>query len=292
MNRPIPTLILILISACLFGQTHTEIIKRELSFEKESGANVFLLANINGSIDAEGYDGDKVILEAELYLRAKTDERLERAKDETGLGVLDRYDSILVFIEGPCGSGNVGARSYDGIKSKWRYEWNNCRYSYDFKINIKLKIPRGLNLYLSTVNDGSITVSGIDGTLDLHNVNGDITANGVRKYTYAHSVNGDIVVEYENTPGPNSYYYTLNGDIKAYVPSNFNGDVSFKSFNGDIYTDFQNIEQKPMVMVVNNEREIEGTSFKLEAKSVIRFGGGGPQLDFETFNGDVFIRKK
>ena len=64
------------------------------------------------------------------------------------------------------------------------------------------------------------------------------------------------------------------------------------SFNGDIYTDFESIEQKPMLLARNDKHKVKGTSFKVEAKSVISFGGGGPQLDFETFNGDVFIRKK
>ncbi|MEM6359186.1 MAG: hypothetical protein AAF731_03780 [Bacteroidota bacterium] len=292
MNKIVTVLLIFYMPVFLYSQTHNEIIKKELSFEKASNSNVFLLANINGSIYAEGYDGDQVILEAEFFIEAKTNERLEKAKDRLRLGIEDRYDSIAVYIKGLCDCVNAGLRSYDGKKSKWGYEWDDCRYSYDFKINFKLKVPRRLNVYLSTVNDGSITVSGLNGTLDLHNVNGDISATGARSYTYAHSVNGDITLDYKNIPGPNSSYYTLNGDIKAYVPSNFKADVTFKSLNGDIYTDFESIEQKPMLLAMNDERKVKGTYFKVEAKSVISFGGGGSQLDFETFNGDVFIRKK
>ncbi|MEM8568514.1 MAG: DUF4097 family beta strand repeat-containing protein [Bacteroidota bacterium] len=292
MNKLMITLVLILVSPFILGQTYNEIIKKELSFEKESSSNVFLLANIKGSVDVQGYDGNKVVLEAELFIRAKTNERLEKAKEQVSLGILDEYDSILVFIQGPCGAENVGVRSYDDEKSKWRYCWNNCNYSYDFKLDFKLKIPKDLNVYLSTVNDGKITVKDVNGSLDLHNVNGDISATGVKGYTYVHSVNGDIALEFDNTPQPNSSYYTLNGDIKAYLPSTFKADVTFKSFNGDIYTDFEGIEQKPMLLAKNDESKVKGTSFKVEARSVISFGGGGPRLDFETFNGDAYIKKK
>ncbi len=278
------------IVGCGHGQYHKEMISKELAFETSGPNNVLLVANINGPISVEGYNGDKVLLEAELLIKAKTDARLQKAKDQIEVDILDRYDSIIVYIKGPCG-GEGRVRSYDGKKAKWKYYWNDCNFKYDFKVSFKLRVPRALNVYLSTVNDGNITVANVSGSLDLHNVNGDIAVNGAEGYTYAHSINGDISLKYNKVPDPNSSFYTLNGDIDAYFPSNLRADITFKSFNGDIYTDYENIEHKPMVLAKNERVKRQGTSFKVEARSVISFGGGGPQLDFETFNGDVYIRQ-
>ncbi len=283
-------LFILLIPALLWGQVHKEVIRKELSFEKSNSSNVFLLANINGSVEAEGYDGNVVILEAQLQLKAKTMERLNAAKQQISLGFLDRYDSIIVFVKGPCGDEDTGI-SKKGKRQKWYYQWNNCDINYDFNIDFKLKIPNDLNIYLSTINNGDIEVNGINGSLDLHNINGDISASGAKKYTYAHTINGDLTLEYDDTPGPNSSYYTLNGDIKAYLPSDFQAEVTFKSYNGDIYTDFEEIQQQPMMFRKQSEEAVTGIAFKLESRSVISFGGGGPQLDFETFNGDAYLRK-
>ncbi len=275
------------------AQQHRETIKKELAFEKSDPSNVFFLSNINGSITAEAYSGTEILLEAQLTIRAKTESRLQRAKDELDLGVMDRYDTLIVFIKGPCGQFDRGYRNYKrGKKGKWGYNWNNCEYSYDFRYDFTLKIPQSVNVYLSTINDGDIDLKGLKGSLDIHNINGSISIEGAAGEIYAHTINGDVKLDYSTTPSLSSYYYTLNGDIDAYFPGTLKADVTFKSYNGDIYTDYDQIEKKPMLLARNEGVRKEGVAFKVEAKSVISFGGGGVLLDFETFNGDVFIRKK
>ncbi len=277
-------------------------IKKELAFESPSKDNVFYLSNINGHITVEGYDGDKILLEAERILYAKTDARLARAKEEIGVGVIDRVDTIIVFMQGPCG--NFSKRSQykdkDKVKNKWKnkvkkagwgYNWNNCEYEYDFKLNFTLKVPRNQNIFLSTVNDGDIAVGNIQGTLNIHNVNGAIALKKVSGETYARTVNGDVDLDYTKAPNQESYYYTLNGDINAYYPKGLKADLTFKSFNGDFYTNIEKVEHRPMVLKQKPSRE-KGVAFKVDATSIISVGGGGTLLAFETFNGDVYIKEK
>lgn len=280
-------------TGALVAQQHRETIKRELTFEQFDASNVFFLANINGSIIAEAYTGTSIILEAELTIRAKTGSRLERAKKELSLGVIDRYDTLIVFIKGPCGQFDRERHRYkSGNSKRWGYNWNNCDYGYDFQHNFTLKIPQSMNVYLSTINDGDISVSDLKGSLRLNNINGSITAKEVAGETNIHTINGDVTVAYTRMPSQESSFYTLNGDINAYFPGTLKADVTFKSFNGDIYTDYTNIEKKPMLLAKNEKVKQEGVSFKVEAKSVISIGGGGVTLGFETFNGDAYIRKK
>ena len=289
--------VLIIIMGFMLGtlnaQQHTETIKRELAFEQFDLSNVFFLANISGSVTAEAHAGTNIILEAKLTVRAKTESRLERAKNELGLGVIDLYDTLIVFIKGPCEQFDRAGRKYKpGTSNRWGYNWTNCDYRYDFRYDFTLKIPQSLNVYLSTINDGDIEINGLKGALELHNVNGSISVKEAVGETYARTINGDVTLDYTSVPSKQSYFYTLNGDINAYFPGTLKADVTFKSFNGDIYTDYPNIEKKPMLLAKNERVKKEGVSFKVEAKSVISFGGGGVTLGFETFNGDAYIRKK
>lgn len=275
-----------------FSQNYKDKINKELTFESPSKDNVFYLANISGHVTVEGYDGDQIILEAERNLYAKTNSRLDRAKEEIGLGVIDRVDTIIVYMKGPCG--NFSNQQHWGNREKnkhWNYNWQNCKYDYDFKINFTIKVPRNQNIYLSTVNNGDIKVSNVRGKLDIHNVNGAISLEKVSGETYAHTINGDVDLDYTQAPGQESYYYTLNGDINAYYPKGLRADLTFKTYNGDFYTNIDKVEHQPMRLKQKSTKE-EGVSFKVDATSVISVGGGGTLLAFETFNGDVYIKEK
>jgi len=62
------------------AQSFTDKITRELKFEKTDASNTLILANINGSMKVQGYDGDKILIEAERTIKSKTDARLEQGK--------------------------------------------------------------------------------------------------------------------------------------------------------------------------------------------------------------------
>jgi DUF4097 and DUF4098 domain-containing protein YvlB len=149
-------------------------------------------------------------------------------------------------------------------------------------------VPRNLNIYASTVNRGDVNVAGVDGTLELRNINGDISASGIQRTTVVNTINGDVSLEYTRIP-ESGKFYSLNGDIVANYPPGFKASVTFKSFNGDFYTNVDDIAQEPVMIKTNSNKK--GISFKAETKSAITFRGGGAPLDFETFNGDVFIKE-
>lgn len=273
------------------AQNFKDRISKELTFESKSDNNVFYLANISGHITVEGYDGDKVMLELERNLYAKTASRLTKAKEEINLGIIDRLDTIIVYMKGPCGEFSNRSRNKRYQRTGWHYNWNNCEYNYDFKLNFTLKVPKKLNIYLSTVNNGDIKVNNVSGKLNIHNVNGSIALRKVGGETYAHTINGDVDLDYIKAPNEESYYYTLNGDINAYYPKGLKADLTFKTYNGDMFTNIERVEHKPMRLKQRNTKE-NGVSFKVDATSVVSVGGGGTLLAFETFNGDVYIKEK
>src|SRR4051794_1318207 len=81
------------------AQSNSEKITRELTFEKKGPANTLMIFNINGDIKMEGYDGDKILLEVEKTITGKTQARLEKGKQEIQLGVMDRADTLIFYVQ-------------------------------------------------------------------------------------------------------------------------------------------------------------------------------------------------
>src|SRR6476659_8262924 len=94
--------LIICLPICTSAQTFTDKITKELKFEKTSSNNTLVLANINGSMKVQGYDGDKILIEAERTIKAKTDARLEQGKKEMQMQQIDRVDTLIVYISGGC----------------------------------------------------------------------------------------------------------------------------------------------------------------------------------------------
>jgi hypothetical protein len=77
----------LLITQGVCAQQFSDKITKELTFEKKSPDNALMVANINGHIKVTGYEGDKIIVEVNRSIHAKTDARLEKGKQEIQLGV-------------------------------------------------------------------------------------------------------------------------------------------------------------------------------------------------------------
>lgn len=289
------TLAFLLVSTVLVchGQAYDHTFTREIAFPENTSDPVFILTNINGSISAEAYDGTTVQLEARLNIRAKTDALLDKAKEGIDLGVLDRQDTMVVFVQTPCNEfeWQRDSRHRNG-NHHWGYSWEDCKEYGDYTLDFTLKVPRGMRTWLSTVNKGDIDIRDVQGELVVENINGSITIEGGGGLVSAHTINGDVTLSYVRPPQQNSSFYTLNGDIQAYFPDPFRANVTFKSFNGEIFTDFNQVETQPMLLTSEKTSKKSGIAYRMEARSLISFGGGGDQLNFETFNGNVYIHQK
>ncbi len=292
--KTITTLSIMLTAACgLQAQQHTETVNKELQFEKRNASNVLYLANISGHMDVEGYDGNVIQVEAKIKLMAKTQSRLDEAKESITIGVLDRMDTIAVYATNPC-STYTNERSERGGNDGWGYNWNNqkdCHYNYDYKVDFKVRVPRNVNLVVSTVNDGDVIIAGVDGNVKANNVNGSIALSHVSNATYAHTINGDVTLDFKANPTENARFYSLNGDIRANYLSGLSAEMSFKSFNGDFYTNIPSLEQMPNQLKMEKSSKGRGIAYKLDGKTMMRVRSGGIYLDFETFNGDVYVKE-
>lgn len=279
----------------VFSQSFTEKINKELMFEKKGVNNALLIANINGSVTVTGYDGEKIMVEVTRTIKAKTPERLENAKAHIRLGFLDRADTLIFYTEGLCSRfGKTSKKKGDWThKNGWGYLWSegkdDCDEKADYSFDYVVRVPKSVNLLVSTVNQGDLKIENVAGGVVANNVNGSIELTGLSREASAHTINGDVDISYEKNPQKPCRFYTLNGDINAWFQKGLAAELSFESFNGELYTNVNGLESLPVQM--EKESTKNGVKYKINGNR-FKIGAGGVLLDFETFNGNVYLKEK
>ena len=119
--------------------------------------------------------------------------------------------------------------------------------------------------------------------------NGSIRLTNISGATHATTINGQVDLEYASNPPGDSRYYSLNGDIHALFKNGLAAQLTFKSFNGDLFSSIDTIV--PMAVAIEKYERGEGIHYRVNGNKY-KIGAGGPLLDFETFNGNVFLKEK
>jgi DUF4097 and DUF4098 domain-containing protein YvlB len=180
----------------------------------------------------------------------------------------------------------------DSRPNRGKRNWDGPKIPYHYELNFTVKVPYALNLHVSTVNGGDVNVNDVTGLLNVHNVNGAIKIVNAKGAAKAKTINGNVEVNYVTLPPGESDFQTLNGDIKISYPAALSVDCQFKTFNGNFYTDFPDVETLPVRVVKNSENQSAKTVYKLNTITSIRIGKGGPTYKFETFNGNIYLKKQ
>lgn len=260
-----------------------EHLSKQFDLKKPAAQTVLGIYNIDGFIKVESYSGNKVLIEIDKTISAKTQEIVDAGKAEFKLEFAETGDSILVYISEPWDTRpNTEKRNRN---------WNR-RIEYRSTLNYTIKVPADINLHVSTVNNGSIEVKNVTGSIKANNINGGIALENAKGATDVHTINGDVTINYLVSPPEKSSYYTLNGNIRVTYPASFSGDLQFKSFNGEFFTDFPDTQILAPEVTKNIEHKGDGTVYKLDKKTSIRIGSGGRKFKFETFNGNIYIKKQ
>lgn len=222
-----------------------------------------------GSIFVEAYDGKDVVVTIA--------EKMEPVKKERDV----RSDGLRRI---PNTSHGLTLEERDNRVKISTSSWNRAT-------RLVVKVPRRTSLDLKTVNDGDVEVRGVAGELELGNANGSITALDVSGSVVANTLNGDIKITFTSvTPDKPMAFSNLNGDIDVTFPANLKADLRMRTDMGDILTDFD------LDVVATTQRKSEGGDgkgfhLKIEKQIEAKVGGGGPEITFKNFNGDILIRK-
>jgi hypothetical protein len=267
----------------------SERIQRSLNFTG-AGPHRLDIDNVSGSIQVAAYDGNTVELNVTRTLEAATQERLEAARKEVTLDVREDPSLISLYVDGPfrdCNCGRDRNRDENGDRRRGSH-WRDRQYEvrYDFV----LKVPRQVGLTLSTVNRGDIKIEGTTGDFEVTNVNGGIEMLDVAGSGKVGTINKDVKIVFRANPAGPSSFKTLNGDVVVSFQPTLAADLRMKTFNGGMYTDFDTTALPSLTPV--SERKGGKFVYKSDRSAGVRVGGGGPELRFETLNGDIRILQR
>ncbi|WP_165769961.1 DUF4097 family beta strand repeat-containing protein [Flagellimonas pacifica] len=229
-----------------------------------------IISQLSGSIDVVAYDGKEVVIKASFENRKE-----HYGKDHKRNGMKKIKNSSL----------DISAEEKNNVVRVINEQWNRAT-------NLQVNVPKNFSLKLATVNDGDIYVKGVSGEMEISNVNGEITLESVSGSASTDTVNGDIKVDFNSIANDaNMAFSSLNGDLDITFPSTLKADVKAKTDMGEIYTDFD-------MQISSNQPEVNKNSssgtYKVKIEQWVRgkINGGGPEMLFKTFNGDILIKSK
>ncbi|PCJ95236.1 MAG: hypothetical protein COA50_08450 [Flavobacteriaceae bacterium] len=267
-NIRVITALLFIVVACIANaqETSTELFSIPLSNPSSPGK--LIVGQISGSINVIGYDGKEVVVKASFGKK-------NSSKPKTKNGLTRIENSSMA----------ISAKENNNIVEIINEQWNK-------KIDLEIKIPKNFSLKLSTINNGNISVTGVNGEMEISNINGHITLEDVSGSASANTTNGKVKVSFNSiTSNASMAFSSFNGDVEVTFPSSLKANIKAKSDMGEIYTDFDIVlDTKGPVVKTNTS----SGNYKVEIEQWVKgkINGGGPEMLFKNFNGDIMIRSK
>lgn len=244
--------------------------KVTVPFRDASAPKTLKVSLQNGSVTVRGYDGKEATIETS---RGATRERRSSRVPEgmhridnssMGLDVTEENNTITVI-----GNSSAG--------------------------HVTIQVPVQTSLVLRSVNGGAITVENISGSIDANHTNGGITITNVSGSVLANTTNGKVTVSLNKvSPDKAMSFTSFNGTVDVTLPADVKANVMMKTNNGEIWSDFDiklNAGGKPPV--VEDSRSTNGKyKVHLDRAMYGSINGGGPEMQFVTYNGSILIHKK
>src|SRR6266404_4755469 len=223
---------------------------------------------VNGGITVKAAEGKEVVVEARVRNR-------ENARNEGGPKRLT-ISSTGLSVEEESNEVNINTDSYM------------------HPIDVTVSVPVHTALKLRAVNDGDIVVTGVDGELDVDDINGAVTLNNVSGSVVAHALNGHLNATFTKVdPQKAMAFSSLNGNIDVTFPADLKANVSIRSDQGEVFSDFDVQLKAASSQPVVEDGRGHGGKYRVKIDKTVHgtINGGGPEIQFRNFQGQIYIRK-
>ena len=223
---------------------------------------------VNGGITVKAYEGKEVVVEAHVRNRDRDREEggpKRLAISSTGLSVEEENNEVSINTD-----------------------------SYMHPIDVTISVPAHTSLKLRAVNDGDVVVTGVDGELDVDDINGSVTLNNISGSAIAHALNGHVHATFVRVnPQKAMAFSSLNGDIDVTFPADLKANVSIRSDRGDVFSDFDVQLRATATSPVVEDSRGKGGKYRVKIDKTVHgtINGGGPEIQFTNFQGQIYIRK-
>jgi len=251
-------------------------------FSNPTGAMKIIVDIKTGSIKVKGTARKDVYVK---YSSSKEDgdEREERdERDDDDKHHRSNKEGLKKISSGTM---NLEASEYQNTVKVTSDNWSS-------KIEVTVEVPSNVNMKIKTYNDGDLDVNNITGTVELINYNGAITATGISGTVVAETYNGDIKIAYDKlTPDTPLSYANYNGDIDLTFPAGLKASFKMKTKQGEIYSGFDAQVQKSNP-ITKTESKTGVYKVQIDDWVKVDVNGGGPEISIQTYNGDIYLRRK
>jgi hypothetical protein len=241
--------------------------KETIQFSNPSAPHKLNVELMVGAVTVKGYDGRDVVIEystngnPNYYKRGRAQEPpppgMHRIGGNLALDISESNNTVTIKTSFPV--------------------------SGDFNI----QVPADTSVRVNTIGGKAITIDNISGEIEANNMNGQVTVTNASGPVVAHSMNGRVTVSLNRVPPDKDMSFsTMNGNVDVTLPADAKANFKMRADNGDIYTDF--------------DVKLDGQAAPQTGKRKARDGGtqsgtingGGPEIQFTTFNGRIVIHKK
>lgn len=158
---------------------------------------------------------------------------------------------------------------------------------------IVVTVPTRTNVNAIATNGDTVTIEGIEGTIEAHHVNGDITLRNVSGSVVANTTNGDIKATLTRlTPDKPMAFVSFNGDVDVTLPATVKATLKLRSDMGDVYV-ANEFDVKVSTQASTSGGTRTGGRVQIEVNKQLTgtLNGGGPEIELRTFSGDVYLRR-
>lgn len=157
---------------------------------------------------------------------------------------------------------------------------------------VTIRVPAKTSVIAKSTN-GGVTVSGVEGSLEVEATNGPVTLTNISGAVVAHSLNGGIKAEIDRVAADQPMSFTsLNGKVDVTLPAGTKAKLRLKTEWGSVYSDFDMKVEGSKPVVEDTRSENGKYRVKMDRSVTATINGGGPEYLFQTMNGSILIHKK
>ena len=250
--------------------------KATVAFSDASRPRKLVVDTMFGSVTVRGYSGQEAIVET-TGARRFADRDGRKQEPPAGMHRIGGNNSGLEITEE-----NNTIRVSSGPSPFWQAD-------------VVIQVPVQTSVSVNARVGNAVTIENITGEIEANNMNGQVTITNVSGSVMAHSMNGKIVASINSvTPDKAMSFSTMNGEIDVTLPASIKANVKLKTDHGDIFTDFDvklDATARPPQVEDNRKR---GGRYRVQFDRGTNgtINGGGPEMQFTTFNGNILIHKK
>ena len=251
-----------------------------------------LLFNKEGNVKITGTSGDRVKVKVTRKLKAKSNAKLAKAKEEIYLDTMMLGSNLYFYVQNPytiLEIDEVGGRAWYNSRDQGKWRWNSHGdRDVKYEMTIEMQIPRNMPLRAYT-HKKDLHITGVTGMLNAGVHHGSLSLKDVKNIQSASGHHGDIDVTFSDNPDVDGKFNTHHGDIKLEFPNTPSAKVSMDSHHGSFYTDF---DYSPLALKTSKTKSKRGTTYKVGDGTSVQFGGGAHDIKMHSHHGDMYILRR